>query len=370
MLRRFAAVGVKPVVLLGGATGLLGDPSGKTAERTLMPVDELARNMASIEASLRMQLLDGRMEVRNNAEWMAEMGALELLREYGKHFRVSAMLARDAVASRLESGTGISFTEFAYQMVQGIDFAHLYESDAVAVQIGGSDQWGNITAGLDLIRRRRSGDGTPHERPDAVGVTYPLLTTADGAKLGKSAGNAVWLDARLTSPFDLYQYFALAPDADVRTLLCALTELSLDTIEDELAAHFAQPSERRAQKTLAAEVTRMVHGTGAAGEAARASDALYARDGEAAPASAYPRHELAPGAPLDGASVVALAAAAGLAPSKSAAKRLANEGGLYLNGERVASKDAVVSASDISELGGVVIKAGKRKVVLVVEAES
>lgn len=304
---------------IGGATGLIGDPSGKSAERTLLSQADLERNVSGIRENLtrflhyaatidsdtggdtppppppsssttdsaRADSSDTAAAVAtawqplvvNNIDWHGRMSAIDFLRDIGKHFRLGVMLGKDSVKNRLE-GDGLSFTEFSYQLLQASDFLHLYTQHACKVQLGGSDQWGNITAGCDLVRKRLGG---AHE---VFGATVPLLTTAGGEKFGKSAGNAVWLSAAKTSPYHVYQYFLNTPDADVARLLRLFTFLPLEVIEALCARHAAAPHLYEAQRTLAAYVTRLLHGRAGVNLAVRATNALFASGKSAAPVAA------------------------------------------------------------------------------------
>ena len=256
-LRRFQAAGHRPVALAGGATGMIGDPGGRTGERALLDADTLAANLKGIEAQLRRLLAfdpaggPGALLV-DNASWTAGLGLLEFLRDVGKHATVNQMMAKESVRTRLESTEGISFTEFSYMLIQAHDYLWLHEHEGCDLQIGGSDQWGNITAGIDLVRRRTG---------DAVhGLTWPLLTRADGSKFGKSAGGNVWLDPRRTSPYAFYQHWIQVDDADVGRFLLQMTFLDLDEVTELAALHAAAPARREAQRRLAHEVTALVHG--------------------------------------------------------------------------------------------------------------
>ncbi len=306
---------------IGGATGLIGDPSGKSAERTLLSQADLERNVSGIRenltrflhyaaiidsdaggdtpppsssstASVRADSSDTAAAaaaaaaaapwqplVVNNIDWHGRMSAIDFLRDIGKHFRLGVMLGKDSVKNRLE-GDGLSFTEFSYQLLQASDFLHLYTQHACKLQLGGSDQWGNITAGCDLVRKRLGG---AHE---VFGATVPLLTTASGEKFGKSAGNAVWLSAAKTSPYHVYQYFLNTPDADVARLLRLFTFLPLEEIEALCARHATAPHLYEAQRTLAAYVTRLLHGRAGVNLALRATNALFASGKSSAPAAA------------------------------------------------------------------------------------
>jgi len=255
LLMHLQKSGHKPIALVGGATGMIGDPSGKSAERNLLDEEAIGRNVAAIQKQLErfLDFSEGltKAEVVNNLDWFGPMTAINFLRKIGKHLTVNYMMAKDSVQRRLE--TGLSFTEFSYQLLQGYDYQWLYENKDCRLQMGGSDQWGNITAGTELIRRM---GGTK----DAFAITTPLLTKADGSKFGKSEGGNVWLDAELTSPYQFYQYFFNAADEEAPVLLRRMTFLSKARIEEEEKEHFIDPSLRKIQKTLAEEITRLVHG--------------------------------------------------------------------------------------------------------------
>ena len=251
LLRRVAAAGHEPVALVGGATGMIGDPSGRSEERNLLSPEELAANVAGVERQIRAILgSGGRVHVVNNADWMRGVGYLEFLRDVGKHVPLSQMLAKDSVKSRLERDGGLSYTEFSYMLLQAWDFVHLSDTLDCRVQIGGSDQWGNVTAGIELGRRLRS--------RELHGITCPLLTKSDGTKMGKTASGAIWLDPRRTSPYRFYQYWINLDDDDAGRCLKRLTELSLDEIQNLDAQRAANPAARDTQKRLAEELTRLV----------------------------------------------------------------------------------------------------------------
>jgi tyrosyl-tRNA synthetase len=331
--------GHRPVALVGGGTGLIGDPSGKLGERQLNAPEVVAHYARAIEAQLRRFLaFDGPHAalVHDNGEWLMRLGAIEFLRDVGKHFRVNAMLQKESVRARLEKETGISYTEFSYMLLQAYDFVELYRRVGVTLQIGGSDQWGNITAGIDLVGRLTGAR--------AHGLTLPLLTTASGTKFGKTEGGAVWLDPARTSPYQFYQFWINTDDRDVGKLLRYFTLVPREEVEvlEELVAE--HPERREAQRALARELTNRVHGAEAALVAAEVSDLLFAGADpmvlSAAAIDALAREvpfvELpAPGPGLGGVDVVALFVAARLAPSKGAARRLLEQGGLSVNGRRL-----------------------------------
>ncbi len=253
MLRHFQYAGHKPIVLVGGATGMIGDPSGKAEERNLLDEDTLRRNQEAIKKQLS-RFLDfssgnNRAEMVNNYDWMKDFSFLEFIRDVGKHITVSYMMAKDSVKKRLE--TGLSFTEFSYQLVQGYDFLHLYQTKNCKLQMGGSDQWGNIVTGTELIRRKTGGE--------AYALTCPLITRADGSKFGKTEAGNVWLDRKLTSPYRFYQFWLNVSDADAEKYIKIFTQLSIDEIKDAAEKHYLSPHERHLQKLLARELTVMVH---------------------------------------------------------------------------------------------------------------
>ncbi|KAG0358567.1 tyrosyl-tRNA synthetase, partial [Gamsiella multidivaricata] len=301
-LLHFHIKGHTTIGLVGGATGTIGDPSGKSAERQPMSATTLARNVAGIDAQFQRFFKRGRtyaenrgyavqgggghVKVVNNKTWFGKLSALEFLGDVGRYARVGTMIARDSVKSRLESPQGISFTEFSYQLLQAYDFWHLFHEDGCRIQLGGSDQWGNITAGIDLIHKKKktteeqviidnSDDSSSEKAMNAYGLTIPLLTTATGEKFGKSAGNAVWLDETMTSLFDFYQFFVKTADADVGRYLHYFTLLNADQINTVMEQHNAEPEKRIAQHTLAKETTELVHGAEAVPKALLATQVLF-----------------------------------------------------------------------------------------------
>lgn len=275
VLKRFQLAGHKPVVLIGGGTGSIGDPSGKMSERSLQTMDVINDNARKLADQMDRLFLKGDVEksgfrIVNNYDWLSQISLLDFLRDYGKHFNVNTMLAKDIISSRLE--VGISFTEFSYQILQSIDFAYLHANEDVQVQVGGADQWGNITAGLDYIRRTQG-----HER-EVYGFTIPLMLKSDGTKFGKSAGDAVWLDPERTTPYEFYQFWLNQADQDVIKFLKYFTFLSQEEIQELESAVENEPHLRRAQRTLAEEVTEFVHGKEALEDAQRITEALFSGD--------------------------------------------------------------------------------------------
>lgn len=356
--------GLTPIVLMGGGTGMIGDPSGRDAERALMETDMVEANVAAQQAQLRRFFSDhGENAVifRNNAQWIQALTCVELLRDVGKHFSVNAMIAKESVKRRLDSrDQGISYTEFSYMVLQAFDFLILYEAHKCRFQLGGSDQWGNITAGIDLVRRAHA--------VEAYGLTLPLLTTATGEKFGKSAGNAIWLDPGMTSPFAMYQHLIRTDDRDAVRFLRYFTFLTEGEVAALAEAHDAKPEGREAQKVLARELTQWIHGAEERGKAERATEALYG--GSLADLTDADLREVfvdvpsveMPAGRLAGAgmALVDLLVEAGVAPSKSAARRLISSGGAYVNNERVGDVAAVLGESALAGRQTLVLRSGKR----------
>lgn len=360
-MRRLQRAGHRPIGLVGGATGLIGDPSGRTSERVLNEPEVVAgwveRIRSQVERYLDFDGENGALIV-NNLDWTGRMSAVEWLRDIGKHFSVNRMLAKEAVAARLEAG-GISYTEFSYQIMQAVDFLELFRRHGCTLQLGGSDQWGNLTAGVDLIRRV--------EGATAHALATPLITRPDGEKFGKSTGSTLWLDASLTSPFAFYQWFLNTDDAVVGTYLRVFSFRSHEEIEALEAAAASRPEAREAQRALASEVTELVHGADAVRAAENASRALFGQGDlagldrptlEAALAD-LPRATVP--ASADGLpSVLDLLVASGLSESRGQARRVIGEGGAYLNNARITDPAAVPTPDDL--LGGrwLLLRRGKR----------
>jgi len=363
-LRRFQLAGHHPIPLAGGATGMIGDPSGRSAERNLLTREVLDHNIGCIKRQLG-RLLDfhaGPNPARmvDNADWTEPVSVLDFLRDVGKYFSVNVMIAKDSVRSRLEGEGGLSFTEFSYMLLQSFDFYQLYRNDHCELQVGGSDQWGNITAGCDLIRKKLGAT--------AWGLTFPLITKADGTKFGKSEGGAVWLDPAKTSPYRFYQFFVNAEDGMVVEYLKKFTLLPRERIEELAAEHAQNPGARAAQKALAREVTALVHGADACADAVRASEIMFGggldgiteavfRDavGEL-PAKDFDRAKLA----APGAAVVDLVVHAGLAPSKGQARKDVEAGGIYLNNVRVTGVARAATAADLLFGRYLLLRKGKK----------
>ncbi|HEY7735215.1 MAG TPA: tyrosine--tRNA ligase [Candidatus Limnocylindrales bacterium] len=354
--------GGRPVALVGGATGMVGDPSGRSAERNLLDRDTLEANVAAIRRQLE-RFLDfdgpnGALLV-NNLDWLGEVRMLDFLRDVGKHFTIPYMLAKDSVQVRM--GAGLSFTEFSYMLLQSADFLHLYRNHGVEMQMGGADQWGNITAGLELIRRVEApGAG---ESP-AHGIAYRLFTDPSGAKFGKTAeGTSVWLDPARTTPYEFYQYWLATEDADVGHRLRFFTLMDAEEIDAHEADVAAAPEGRAAQRALAHDVTTRVHGEEAAALAVRVSEAAFSREPITDPTVLATLHEWVGGFAFTDAELASgalgIAVASGLFASAGDARRTLTQGGLTINDERVPAPDAAVPAP----IGGewLVVRAGKRR---------
>ena len=359
LLRRFQQFGHRPVAVAGGATGMIGDPGGRSTERVLLDTSTLDSNLTAITEQLR-RLLDftsGDSQARlvDNREWTAPIGVLEILRDVGKHITVNTMLAKDSVRSRVESDAGISFTEFSYMLLQANDFKHLHDSMAVDLQVGGSDQWGNITAGIDLIRRTSG-----HH---VHGLTVPLVTQADGSKFGKSVDGAVWLSAERTTPYAFYQYFVNTDDRDVERFLLQLTLLPLERISSIMEDHAAAPEQRTAQQQLARAVTALVHGDEEADRAAVASKGF---NRTAAELGAAEWAELAASLPvLDlvptdlGRDLIDLLAAHGVVASKGEGRRLVAQNGISLNDTAI-DHEQLLAEEDLLNGGWAMVRRGKK----------
>ena len=343
----------RPIAVVGGGTGLIGDPSGKTVERQLLSAEQLDANVAGIRAQLE-RFLDfesttAPARLVNNGDWLTKLGAIAFMRDVGKHFSINAMLAKESVKRRIEAEEGITFTEFSYSLLQAYDFLELFDRYHCTLQMGGSDQWGNITAGMDLIRRVRGAK--------AHGLVMPLITTASGTKFGKTETGTIWLDPARTSPFRFYQYWLNVDDHDAVRFLKFFTFLDRDVIEDIRTAHDAAPQERLAQRTLGREVTALVHGAEHVERAERASEVLFGGDLMALPADDVLAvfddvpSSLVARAALDGTGVAAveLIAASGLAASKGEAARLIRGGGIYVNNRRLGDERARLRVEDAIE---------------------
>ena len=338
------------IFVAGGGTGLIGDPTDRAEVRSLITEEEIEANLAGIRAQLD-RLVDsdgGRTEIVNNFDWLRQLGYLEFLRDIGRHFSLNEMLATETYRARLDAGKSLNFIEINYRPMQAFDFLHLFRTRGCRLQIGGSDQWANILAGVDLIRRA--------EGAEAYGLVAPLLTTNSGEKMGKTAAGALWLDAERTAPFDFYQYWINVEDARVPDVLGVLTLLPMARVR-ELGA-LRGPAVREAKEALAYEITATVHGADAALEARETSRALFAGSGDRS--EAISETMLAAAELEAGIMVVDALVSSGLADSRGAARRLVAQGGAYINEERVASPDAVIGTSDLRD-GTLLLRAGKKR---------
>jgi tyrosyl-tRNA synthetase len=367
VLRRFQLAGHKPIPLVGGATGLVGDPSGKNEERTLNDEEVVGRWVAKIRQQLE-KIIDFTDQksgavMANNLDWTKSITALELLRDIGKHFSVNQMLAKDSVSSRLEAG-GISYTEFSYQVLQALDYLELYRRHQCKLQLGGSDQWGNIVAGLDLIRKV--------EGASAHALTIPLLAKADGSKFGKTAGGAIWLDPEMTSPYEFFQFWLNSDDADMPKLLKVFSMKDRVDIERLIETVLRDPGAREAHRELAREMTNLVHGAEATVMAEAAGKALFGQ-GELselnvetlkAALAQLPRVEIAKNEPIP--TWVDLLCASGVVESKSAARRIIKEGGAYLNNQKISAEDFTPKKEDFLHGKYLLLRKGKRDLAAVI----
>ena len=361
VLRRFQLAGHQPIALVGGATGLVGDPSGKNDERILNEEKTVSEWVAKIKKQVE-KVLDFKdqkaaAKLVNNLDWTKPVSALEFLRDIGKHFSVNQMLAKDSVANRLAT-VGISYTEFSYQVLQSFDYLELYRRHDCKLQIGGSDQWGNIVAGLDLIRKVEGGG--------AHALTVPLLTKSDGSKFGKTASGAIWLDDQMTSAYEFFQFWLNSEDADLPKLLKVFSMKSRAEIEQLIEAVKTDPGARQAHRELAREMTTLIHGAGMAKKVEEAAKALFGQ-GEIselelstldAALGQLPKTTIKKGEAFP--SWIELLVATGVVDSKSAARRIVNEGGAYLNNKRVESEDFTPSKSDLLQGKYLLLRKGKR----------
>ena len=361
VMRRFQLAGHLPIALVGGATGLVGDPSGRNEERTLNDESVVEQWVGNIRAQLErfLDFNSGKSAavMANNLDWTKPVSALEFLRDIGKHFSVNQMLAKDSVSSRLESG-GISYTEFSYQVLQAFDYLELYRRDNCRLQLGGSDQWGNIVAGLDLIRKVESGS--------AHAFTIPLMAKSDGSKFGKTAGGSVWLDSEMTSPYAFFQFWINTDDADVEKYLKVFSFKDRSEIERLIETVNVNPGAREAQRELAREITSLVHGADQCAKVEAASLALFgqgdlsALDEKtlAAALSQLPKVSINKGEAFP--TWVDLLAATGVVDSKSAARRIVKENGAYLNNEKITGEDFAPTKADLIHGRFLVLRKGKR----------
>ncbi|MGM9967836.1 tyrosine--tRNA ligase [uncultured Rummeliibacillus sp.] len=359
-LRRFQKAGHRPILLVGGATGMIGDPSGRSTERNLLTTEQIDHNVAGIKKQLE-RIFDfsgdkNGAQLVNNYGWVGKLSAIEFLRDYGKLININYMLNKDTISSRLE--TGLSFTEFTYTIIQGIDFNHLYDHYGVRIQVGGSDQWGNITTGLEVIRK------THDEDAKAYGITIPLVTKSDGTKFGKTAGGAIWLDPEKTSPYEFYQFWLNTADADVVKYLKIFTFLTREEIEGLAQKVETEPHLREAQKTLASEMTKLIHGEEGLEQALRITAALFSGDLKSLSAeemkvafSGVPSVELK----KEDKNIVELLVEAKISSSKRQAREDVTNGAISVNGEKVKDLDYVIDAKDRMEDSFAIIRRGKKK---------
>jgi tyrosyl-tRNA synthetase len=368
MLRRFQQAGHRPIALVGGATGMIGDPSGKSAERNLLDAATLERNIAGIKEQMR-QLLDfsagpTSAVLVNNYDWVGKFSYIEFLRDVGKNFPVNVMLGKDSVKSRLESDAGISYTEFSYMLLQAYDFVHLRRAHNCELQIGGSDQWGNITAGIDLARRM--------DAAQVYGITCPLLTKSDGGKMGKTESGTVWLSAERTSPYQFYQYWFNVDDADVSKCLRFLTECPREEIDALDVSRQEKPQERASQKRLAGALTELLHGAEGLAKAQLAAQILFGAE-----ITSLSDAELSqifadvPGVSLErarldaGLALLDALVESGLVKSKGEARRAVTEGGVYVNNRRAEGAEFVLTREQLASESTIVLRRGKKNYALV-----
>ena len=341
--------GHRPIAIVGGGTGMVGDPSGKTEMRQLLDVDKIDANLLSLKEQMSnlLDFSEGRALMLNNADWLRSLNYLAFLRDIGRHFSVNRMLSAEAYRTRYASDSGLSFLEFNYMLLQAYDFLHLYEEYGCVLQMGGNDQWGNILAGTDLIRRVRGGQ--------AYAATFPLVTTASGAKMGKSEKGSVWLDPELVSPYEYYQYWINTEDEDVGRFLAIFTFLPMERVRE--LGQLSGADIREAKKELAFEATKILHGEDAARQAQATSEEVFSQGvaGAGVPTTAIEVSDLEAGIP-----VVALFHQVGLCKSRSEARRLLLQGGTYVNGVAAGSVDDLVTPRDIMD-GEIMLRAVKKR---------
>ena len=358
-LRRFQMHGHRPVLLIGGATGMIGDPSGRSEERQLQTTEQIDLNVKGLQKQME-RIFDFNSDngaiLVNNRDWIGSMDVIEFLRDYGKYIGVNYMLAKDTVASRLEGG--ISFTEFSYMLIQAIDYNHLYNEHQCRIQVGGSDQWGNITTGLEMIRKTHS------DETKAFGMTIPLVTKADGTKFGKSASGSVWLDAEKTSPYEFYQFWLNTADADVIRYMKIFTFLTREEIEAFEVTVKEEAHLRKAQKALAEEMTKMIHGEDALENAIRITNALFSGDIKSLSANEMkevfkdvPSIELA----KEDKNIVDLIVEGAISSSKRQAREDVTNGAISINGEKITDVGYVISATDRLDDSFAIVRRGKKK---------
>jgi tyrosyl-tRNA synthetase len=341
--------GHRPIAIMGGGTGMIGDPSDKDEMRKLLSVEQIDANLVNLKRQMAnlLDFSEGGALMLNNADWLRPLNYVEFLRDIGRHFSVNRMLAAEGYRRRYDSEGGLNFLEFNYMLLQAYDFLHVYRDYGCVLQAGGNDQWGNILAGVDLVRRV--------EGKQVYAITYPLLTTSSGAKMGKTAAGAVWLDPEWVSPYEYYQYWLNTEDADVERFLAIFTFLSLDRVWE--LGKLTGADIRRAKEVLAFEATRIVHGEARAREAQDASRRLF---GEGEVSDALPTTELEIGALEVGITAPELFQQVGLCRSRSEARRLIQQGGAYVNDEAVSSVDDLITAEHLSD-GLILLRAGKKR---------
>ncbi|MCG9899840.1 MAG: tyrosine--tRNA ligase [Hydrotalea sp.] len=371
LLMHLQKAGHKPIALVGGATGMIGDPSGKSQERNLLDNDTLQKNIAGVKGQLERFLdfnpaLPNSAEMANNYDWFQKIGFIDFLRDVGKHITVNYMMAKDSVRKRIEGEVGLSYTEFAYQLMQGYDFLWLYEHKNCKLQMGGSDQWGNITTGTELIRRKVGGE--------AFAFTCPLITKADGGKFGKTEQGNVWLDAERTTPYQFYQFWLNAGDEDATKWIKIFTFLDQPTVVTLLDAHAADPGKRLLQKKLAEEVTRLVHGEAALQTALETTEKLFSRatasieelsesdleQMEGIVQVDFDRAQLA-----SGVDIVSFLAATNIFPSKGEARKMVQGGGVSINREKIVALDVLVNVQHLLYDKYILVQKGKKQYFLV-----
>ena len=370
-LRRFQQFGHRPILVAGGATGSIGDPSGKTAERQLLTYEQLKANIQGVKKQLGSFMVfegvDNAAQLVDNADWTTPLSYLDVLRDIGKHFKVNTMISKESVRARMEDReVGISYTEFSYMILQALDFFHLFEKYQCELQIGGSDQWGNITAGIDLIHRKNN--------KQSYGLTLPLITNSDGTKFGKTESGAVWLDVDRTSIYQFYQFWVRVDDRDVIRYLKFFTFLAQEEIEHLAKLHEAEPHARIAHKALAEEVTKLVHGETAMTEAVRASEILFGGDLDGITEATF--CELAREVPTcelgidrfsgEGIWLPEILNESGLAQSRGQARKDIKSGGVYVNSERIADDQHKLSPNDLMFNKYVLLRRGKRNYAVVI----